>query len=102
MTFIAGEQHDPATLAATGQLVAELSGLQIAARVGDLVRANDRWRRRCCVNLIAAESPTSPMVRALLAAEVGTRASGGHIGLFLAASRACDISMRSRLSASNY
>jgi len=80
MTFIAGEQHDPATLAATGKLVAELSGLQIATRVGDLVRANDRWRRRRCVNLIAAESPTSPMVRALLAAEVGTRASGGHIG----------------------
>jgi len=80
MTFIAGEQHDPATLLAASKLIAELSGREIAARVRDLVDANDLWRRQRCVNLIAAESPTSPMVQALLASEVGTRASGGHIG----------------------
>ena len=80
MTFIAGEQHDPATLLAANKLIAELSGREIATRVRDLAHANDLWRRQRCVNLIAAESPTSPMVQALLASEVGTRASGGHIG----------------------
>jgi glycine hydroxymethyltransferase len=80
VTFTTGEQHDPASLLAAGKLIAELSGQQIAVRIRDLVYMNDSWRRRRCVNLIAAEAPTSPMVRALLASEVGNRASGGHIG----------------------
>ncbi|WP_244131392.1 serine hydroxymethyltransferase [Burkholderia pseudomultivorans] len=41
---------------------------------------NARWRGRQCLNLVAAESPTSHAARALLSSEVGTRASGGHIG----------------------
>jgi glycine hydroxymethyltransferase len=80
VTFTTGQEHDAATLLAARELVAGLGGQQLADRVRDLVKANDTWRRRRCVNLIAAESPSSPMVRELLAAEVGTRASGGHIG----------------------
>lgn len=80
MTFTKGEEHDPGRLAEARRLVRDSPAADIARRVGDLVEANDAWRGRRCVNLIAAESPTSPAVRALLSAEVGTRASGGHIG----------------------
>jgi len=52
--------------------------------MADLVTAavarNAQWRGQQCINLVAAESPTSPGVRSLLSSEVGTRASGGHIG----------------------
>ncbi|MFP3496132.1 serine hydroxymethyltransferase [Pseudomonas sp. SIMBA_059] len=61
-----------------------LKQAQSHAAMADLVRAavirNERWRAQQCINLVAAESPTSPSVRALLSSEVGTRASGGHIG----------------------
>lgn len=80
MTFTKGERHDPGVLAEARLLANELGAAGVAERIQDLVRRNDSWRGRRCVNLIAAESPTSPDVRALLSAEVGTRASGGHIG----------------------
>jgi len=80
MTFTKGEQHDPDALAHARRIVRDSSAAEIASRVRRLVEENESWRGRRCVNLIAAESPTSPAVRALLAAEVGTRASGGHIG----------------------
>jgi glycine hydroxymethyltransferase len=80
MTFTKGERHDPGALADAARLVGELDAAVVADRIQDLVRRNESWRGRRCVNLIAAESPTSQDVRALLAAEVGTRASGGHIG----------------------
>ncbi|MGW7519742.1 hypothetical protein ACWGJ2_29550 [Streptomyces sp. NPDC054796] len=80
MTFTLGDQHDPVTLADAGRLVAGATNEELAARVRALVADNARWRGAECLNLIAAESPTSPGVRALLSAEVGTRASGGHIG----------------------
>jgi glycine hydroxymethyltransferase len=61
-----------------------LTQAQSHAAMADLVRAavvrNEQWRGQQCINLVAAESPTSPSVRALLSSEVGTRASGGHIG----------------------
>src|SRR6202011_4077230 len=44
------------------------------------VAHNEEWRGRQCINLLAPEAPTSPAVRALLSAEVGTRAAEGHIG----------------------
>ncbi|MBX6321947.1 MAG: aminotransferase class I/II-fold pyridoxal phosphate-dependent enzyme [Rhodospirillaceae bacterium] len=44
------------------------------------VERNAAWRGRECINLLAPEAPTSPGVRALLAAEIGTRAAEGHIG----------------------
>lgn len=81
MTFTVGDEHDPATLLGARKLIAELSGPRLADRISELVEQNDTWRRQRCVNLVAAESPTSPMVRAMLSAEVGARASGGHIGV---------------------
>ena len=44
------------------------------------VKRNEQWRGEQCINLLAPEAPTSPAVRALLAAEVGIRAAEGHIG----------------------
>src|SRR5215470_4337057 len=80
MTFTKGDQHDPVALADAHQVVRDSSAAELCHRVQRIVEANESWRGRRCVNLIAAESPTSPTVRALLGAEVGTRASGGHIG----------------------
>jgi len=80
MTFTKGDQHDPDALSDAHRIVRDSSAVDIADRVRRLVDENEAWRGRRCLNLIAAESPTSPAVRALLAAEVGTRASGGHIG----------------------
>ncbi len=48
--------------------------------VDEAVMRNELWRGQQCVNLLAPESPTSPLVRKLLSAEVGTRAAEGHIG----------------------
>src|SRR5512135_1276409 len=51
-----------------------------AQAVIDAVKRNDEWRGERCLNLLAPEAPTSPMVRALLSSEIGTRAAEGHIG----------------------
>ncbi|MFL6127756.1 MAG: serine hydroxymethyltransferase [Mycobacteriales bacterium] len=80
MTFTKGDRQDPDALAAAARTVGLSSAAGLARRVQELVADNAAWRGRRCLNLIAAESPTSPAVRALLSAEVGTRASGGHIG----------------------
>jgi glycine hydroxymethyltransferase len=52
----------------------------MAEAVVAAVARNAEWRGQRCLNLLAPEAPTSPTVRALLAAEVGTRAAEGHIG----------------------
>ncbi len=44
------------------------------------VNRNEEWRGKRCLNLLAPEALTSPTVRGLLSAEVGTRAAEGHIG----------------------
>lgn len=80
MTFTVGERHDPAVLAAARDLIRSRDTAGLGQHVQDLVRRNRTWRGEQCLNLIAAESPTSPAVRALLGSELGTRASGGHIG----------------------
>lgn len=73
--------HDTECLQHASTLLKEA---QSHAAMAELVKAavvrNERWRGQQCINLVAAESPTSPSVRALLSSEVGTRASGGHIG----------------------
>ena len=46
----------------------------------EAVNKNEQWRGERCINLLAPEAPTSPMVRALLSSEIGTRAAEGHIG----------------------
>ena len=75
------EVHDADTLAAARRL---LDAAADARAMGDLVKAavarNADWRGAACINLLAPEAPTSPQVRALLAAEIGTRAAEGHIG----------------------
>jgi glycine hydroxymethyltransferase len=52
----------------------------MAESVVAAVRRNEEWRGKRCINLLAPEALTSPTVRALLSAEVGTRAAEGHIG----------------------
>jgi glycine hydroxymethyltransferase len=75
------EAHDPATLAAA-QAVLDACATPAAMQAAVLaaVERNAEWRGRQCLNLLAPEAPTSPAVRAMLAAEVGTRAAEGHIG----------------------
>ena len=75
------EVHDPATLAAAEKVLAACRGpREMAREVVAAVERNAQWRGRQCLNLLAPEAPTSPTVRALLSAEIGTRAAEGHIG----------------------
>ena len=75
------EVHDPALLAqARALLDACRSGEEMQQAVLDAVRRNETWRGRQCINLLAPEAPTSPVVRKLLSSEIGTRAAEGHIG----------------------
>ena len=61
-----------------------LAGAGSPEKMAQLVLAavgkNEEWRGKRCINLLAPEAPTSPTVRRLLAAEIGTRAAEGHIG----------------------
>ena len=75
------EVHDPTLLAdARAVLDACRSAREMQEAVIAAVRRNEEWRGQRCINLLAPEAPTSPAVRALLSAEVGTRAAEGHIG----------------------
>ncbi len=75
------EVHDPRTLQVASQLLDACHGpREMALAVVAAVERNAAWRGRQCLNLLAPEAPTSPAVRALLSAEIGTRAAEGHIG----------------------
>jgi len=75
------EVHDPGTLAVAAQVLdACASHRDMARAVVAAVERNEAWRGRQCLNLLAPEAPTSPTVRGLLSAEIGTRAAEGHIG----------------------
>jgi glycine hydroxymethyltransferase len=75
------EVHDPVALAtARAALEACRSPKEMQDAVLSAVARNAEWRGRRCINLLAPEAPTSPTVRGLLSAEVGTRAAEGHIG----------------------
>src|SRR5258708_4760840 len=75
------EVHDPDILAnARAVLDACRSPQEMQEAVLAAVTRNEEWRGKRCLNLLAPEAPTSPTVRALLSAEVGTRAAEGHIG----------------------
>src|SRR5947209_10878815 len=75
------EVHDPDILArARAVLDACHSPQEMQEAVLAAVARNEEWRGQRCLNLLAPEAPTSPAVRALLSAEVGTRAAEGHIG----------------------
>ena len=81
MSNQAFEVHDTEILSqARGVLDACRSGREMQQAVIAAVQRNEKWRGEQCINLLAPEAPTSPAVRALLSAEVGTRAAEGHIG----------------------
>jgi glycine hydroxymethyltransferase len=75
------EMHD-ADVLATARAVIEAcaDAREMGEKVKEAVGRNAAWRGEDCINLLAPEAPTSPSVRALLAAEIGTRAAEGHIG----------------------
>jgi glycine hydroxymethyltransferase len=75
------EVHDPEILAQARRIL-EAAGSpdKMAGEVLAAVKRNEEWRGKRCINLLAPEAPTSPTVRQLLAAEIGTRAAEGHIG----------------------
>jgi glycine hydroxymethyltransferase len=75
------EVHDPDSLAAARAIIDACANAgEMGARINEAVARNAAWRGEECINLLAPEAPTSPGVRALLAAEIGTRAAEGHIG----------------------
>ena len=75
------EVHDQAILAHARTIIdACRSPEEMQEAVLAAVSRNEEWRGKQCVNLLAPEALTSPTVRGLLSAEVGTRAAEGHIG----------------------
>jgi glycine hydroxymethyltransferase len=75
------EVHDAQVLSKTRAFLDECRSFkEMAQAVEDAVHRNEEWRGKRCINLLAPEAPTSPKVRNLLAAEIGTRAAEGHIG----------------------
>ena len=75
------EVHDPEVLANARSILDNVNGpSSMAQEVLKAVTRNEEWRGKRCINLLAPEAPTSPSVRRLLAAEIGTRAAEGHIG----------------------
>lgn len=75
------EVHDPERLTYARSVLENASSPQkMAEAVLEAVDRNEQWRGKRCLNLLAPEAPTSPTVRKLLAAEIGTRAAEGHIG----------------------
>jgi glycine hydroxymethyltransferase len=75
------EVHDQEVLARARSVMSASESPRLWAQaVIDAVKRNEEWRGERCINLLAPEAPTSPMVRALLASEIGTRAAEGNIG----------------------
>lgn len=75
------EVHDREVLEKARSILGETESPRMWAQaVIEAVRKNEEWRGERCLNLLAPEAPTSPMVRALLSSEIGTRAAEGNIG----------------------
>jgi glycine hydroxymethyltransferase len=75
------EVHDQAILSHAKSVIdACRSPQEMQEVVLAAVSRNEEWRGKRCLNLLAPEALTSPTVRGLLSAEVGTRAAEGHIG----------------------
>ena len=75
------EVHDQAILSHAKTILDACSSPQeMQDAVLAAVARNEEWRGKRCLNLLAPEALTSPTVRGLLSAEVGTRAAEGHIG----------------------
>ena len=81
MTFTTGDFHDTKVLGEIADFVfAADDNTKILQRLMSLERGHVKYRDNRCINLIAAEAPTSPLVRKCLSSSFGYRASGGHIG----------------------
>lgn len=79
--FLKYEVHDPEVLHHAKAIIEKCSSYKLVAKeIIDAVDRDEIWRGEECLNLLAPEAPTSPTVRKLLSAEVGTRAAEGHIG----------------------
>jgi glycine hydroxymethyltransferase len=75
------EVHDREVLEKARSILSETESPRLWAQaVVEAVKKNEEWRGERCINLLAPEAPTSPMVRALLSSEIGTRAAEGNIG----------------------
>ncbi|QQK79354.1 serine hydroxymethyltransferase [Salicibibacter cibi] len=75
------EVHDTKVLNWAKEIIEGSPSEQLVQQeVINAVERNAIWRGQECLNLLAPEAPTSPAVRRLLSAEVGTRAAEGHIG----------------------
>jgi glycine hydroxymethyltransferase len=75
------EVHDREVLDQARSILSSTESPRMWAQaVVEAVQKNEEWRGQRCINLLAPEAPTSPMVRALLASEIGTRAAEGNIG----------------------
>ncbi|WP_421664102.1 serine hydroxymethyltransferase [Lysinibacillus telephonicus] len=75
------EVHDQKVLEWARNLLDQCSSPRLMQlEVINAVKRNAVYRGEECLNLLAPEAPTSPTVRKLLSAEVGTRAAEGHIG----------------------
>lgn len=75
------EVHDKNVLATARDIIDSSPSLRLVQQeVVNAVKRNAIWRGEECLNLLAPEAPTSPVVRSLLSSEIGTRAAEGHIG----------------------
>lgn len=75
------EVHDNEILVKARNILDQTKSAKgMADAVLEAVQQNEEWRGKRCINLLAPEAPTSPTVRRLLSAEIGTRAAEGHIG----------------------
>ena len=72
------EVHDREVLENARSIIRETESPRMWAQaVIQAVQKNEGWRGEQCINLLAPEAPTSPMVRSLLSSEIGTRAAEG-------------------------
>jgi glycine hydroxymethyltransferase len=67
-------------LVRTGEMLARLTPEQAKDQVLEIVRQNEGWRGRQCINLLAPEALMSPTARRLLSSELSQRAGEGEIG----------------------
>ncbi len=96
------EVHDRKVLEKARSILSESESPRMWAQaVIEAVKKNEEWRGERCINLLAPEAPTSPMVRALLSSEIGTRAAEAILGGSTAGLREPSILTRSKRCASN-
>ena len=57
-----------------------INAYEIKNLILEPIKKNNLWRGQECLNMVAADAPTTPIVRSLLSSEIGCRGTGGHIG----------------------